>query len=252
MSFGSLEKCERQLKTCKTEEEKVKLLMANLDLYFARYGRGRAPAAPDCDCQRYKLVNNGLHWTCTNCKRVVSYQTHVDRLKPIGFYRCIHYCHTLLRYYTSSETPPPDHIIRRFMQIWDDAGRPKVTQYMFQKLTDTKNDPTFRPYIKNWRIFARRTRSQKIPHLSKREYRAIHDIFLALNLAFKAVGGYKERKSFLNYPFIFRRIMDLQGMGHVHNEYLPGLKGKSKFLYHYRIYVKLARYCGLPIILSKY
>lgn len=60
---------------------------------------------------------------------------------------------------------------------------------------------------------------------------------------------YSKRKSYLNYPMMFRRCFELIGLD-VFKNYIPGLKSDEKYCDHYGEYARLCREAKLPIIVE--
>lgn len=188
--------------------------------------------------------------TCRQCGRVGSYVPYTKRTRS-GMYRCVHYLHSLLKMYNIGERRVEQRHLRRVRALWLRAAQPAPTKKRLQAVLRTKRAAELRPYLRNWRQISFALTGERPPRMSKRVLHAVHVDFVLLHTVYTKLGYYRTRRSFLNFPFLIRRILERRGLDHM-VQHWPGLSGDDKYLVHYTIYAALCRDLGWPLVVSDF
>ena len=243
---------QNQLALCVDDDERLKLLLDNTAVLFGDLQEEQHEQAKSCACPEEKMHYDEF-WgqaTCTQCGRTNNYIPITAPVKQ-GMYRCVHYLHSLLKAYNLGERI----VDRQWMYIihnrWQRAGRPPPTKRTLQRVLRTKREKLLRPVLRSWRQVAYKLDGFRPPPFNRKTLDAIHILFLRFHRAYIKLGYYELRKSFLNFPFLMRRILELLGLDD-RKQHWPGLSGDDKFVAHYTIFAALCRHLKIPLIVNTF
>lgn len=233
---------------CKSDKELDQLLLDNIALVFNRFKVITQPETTGCPCVDVE-TDNGFS-VCVACgreKRDIGPSPMARR----HMYKCVHYMSALLKSFELRDRRVPRVVMQQIKTRWLMAGSPPLTKHALQRIMRTRQSKVFRPYLRSWRQIAWRLTGIKPPTMSKQARTAFVIMFVRLHTTYSKLGYYNQRSSFLSFPFVFRRCMELLGCDHL-REHFPGLRGPDKFAVHYGIYAAVCRASGLPIIVTTF
>ena len=245
--FGQLDQLQRK----KTEPPAFRVSMTSTRKYRASLERLTNTNQRSCQSCRQELIRNAGLWTCPSCGLSTCVEFENDektRSFSMAYKRINHLAELLTQFQAKEGTVISDSVLAEIREelkkrrLIDTAGlNVRVIRCVLRELGHSK-------LYEHSHLILWRVADKPPPALTREQEQQIRRSFLATLRPFSLYCP-RDRKNFLNYNFVIRKLAILHGIDHLVRHF-PLLKSRSNLQEQESIWSKICAHNGWTYVSS--